>query len=171
MSQQDPSAVRTSAARRASPRRALGAACALVATALAACGGEATEGTPIALRAHQMGCTIPALQATLQIAGVAERCPLEVRADTQTVEGRCAAVPTGTVIDLRLVYYVLLAMQNDPVELATSSLQADLRSISSKAVVIDFNQGELVRDYDDDQDGKSNLDEVCAGEDPRFRGE
>jgi predicted lipoprotein with Yx(FWY)xxD motif len=69
------------------------------------------------------------------------------------------------------VYYVLLAMQNDPVELATISLQADLRSISSKAVVIDFNQGELVRDYDDDQDGKSNLDEVCAGEDPRFRGE
>lgn len=145
------------------------AASAIVAATLAACGGEATEGTAIALRVHQMGCTIPALQASLQVEGLAERCPLEVRADTQTVEGRCAAVPTGAVVDLRLVYYVLVAMENDPVELATIALQADLRSISSKAVVVDFNQGELVRDYDDDQDGKSNLTEVCAGGNPRFR--
>jgi hypothetical protein len=166
MSREDHSAVQTS---RASPRRARIAAPALVAVSLSACGGEPTEGTAIALRVHEMGCTIPALQASLQVEGLAERCPLEVRAETQTVEGRCNAVPTGSVVDLRLVYYVLIPRENDPVELATIALQADLRSISSKAVVVDFNRGELVRDYDDDQDGKSNLTEVCAGGNPRFR--
>jgi len=133
----------------------------------AGCGGAETEGTAFALRIQQMGCRVPALQANLQIQGMSERCPLTVKTETQTVEGRCPGVPTGRIVGLRLVYYVLLG-ENDPADLATISVDVDLRDIGSSAVV-DFNQGELVKDYDDDMDGKTNLAEVCSGGDPRFR--
>lgn len=149
----------------------LGAA--VVLALVAACGGEeGTASVQIALRQHQLSCDIPALQAALQVIGREADCPLTVNAD-RTITGSCGGIPTGSVIEVRLLYYILIDDEfSSLVQLATITEPVDLRSPDDDQVTISFNASSLTRDYDDDADqgqpgGGTNLEEVCANGNPR----
>ena len=139
----------------------------------AACGGagDGADTLQIALRQHQLQCDIPALQAALQVIGRDGDCPLTVNAD-RTVTGSCDRIPTGFVIEVRLVYDILLAEGAEPVQLATATEPVDLRSPDDEQVTINFDSASLTRDFDDDGDkgqpgGGTNLEEVCMNGNPR----
>jgi hypothetical protein len=139
----------------------------LFALAATGCGVEAQGTARIALRMHQLGCEIPPLQAKLEVTGQAEDCPLEVSAD-RTVSGVCPAIPTGAVLEFRLLYFLLTEGPGDPlVQLATAIESLDLTETSDREVTLSFPASSLNRDYDDDMDGQSNIAEVCAGTNPR----
>lgn len=139
----------------------------LLAGLLISCGGGESVGRlEIALRAHQMPCDIPGLQAKLQIAGQSGDCPLLVNAD-RTVTGECPSVPTGQVMECRLVYFILLNAVDPPVELATALEELNLVDFTGETAQLAFPSSSLNIDIDDDNDTMSNLAEVCAGGNPR----
>lgn len=134
------------------------------------CGEAAEQGElKVALRQHQLNCDIPGLQAKLQISlsGVPE-CLLDVNAD-RTVTGSCPAIPTGNLIEVRLVYFVLTTCANvagAEVELASAIESVDLRDTSDAQVTVSFPEDSLMRDIDQDNDTRTNLEEVCVSENP-----
>jgi hypothetical protein len=136
---------------------------------LAACGGaEDTMHVSFALRpVQEVGCTLPGLQARLEVAGGGS-CALLVNAD-QTAEGNCPKVATGQVLEFRLVYFAsTLLPDNTPyeIQLATATTQADLRDYGDDQLLLTFTQDMLQTDFDDDGDSVSNIQELCDGTNP-----
>ena len=128
------------------------------------CGDDPGVETQVAFQMEGIACDQPGILAYLQVTGVPGICPLEVGED-RTVQGRCAPVPTGAIRDFRLVYYI--QVDGEEVQLATATIQVDLREQSSSSVVLDFQPSMLVTSMDDDGDGRVNLVEFCEGTNPR----
>lgn len=135
----------------------------------AACGGKDVSATMhVSLRQHQLQCDIPGLQARLEVSvsgGV--KCPLTVNAD-RTITGSCPSIPTGNVVDVRLLYFVLTecAGSQSEVELASAIISVDLTGATSPQMDVSFAESNLERDIDQDTDGESNLVEVCQAKNP-----
>ncbi|MFO0723601.1 MAG: hypothetical protein U1E65_07465 [Myxococcota bacterium] len=136
----------------------------------AACGGPSEDLTTmhVGLSTAAMDCTVPGLQAKMQISGQPE-CLLDITGG-QEAAGVCQRVKTGSQVTFRLVYYVSLDGDPTPVELATAVLYQDLTKISGPKLTLDFSTVNLEASYDDDSDNMTNLAEVCAGRNPRFAG-
>lgn len=138
---------------------------------LVACGGPEEAETPtmeIGFLQQGLDCTAPGMQARLEATGVAGACPLQVSADHR-VTGVCRAVPAGDVRNFRLVYYFDIGRGPDPeVELAVVTAALDLREQREPTVVLEFPANRLIKDQDDDNDSRTNLQEFCAGTDPRM---
>jgi hypothetical protein len=140
----------------------------LLLTALASCGGEPAR-LRFAFRIAGLapaGCMLPGLQAKLEVAPFPD-CPLTVASD-DTVTGDCPAVPAGAMREFKLVYFVLLA--NDPkpeLDLATAVADVDLTGWTQKTLELDFPSDSINTDIDDDNDGLSNIQELCMGKNPR----
>lgn len=136
--------------------------------ALAACGG-APEDEPamgIGFQMHALQCDVPGMQARLEVSGVEGVCPLTVNAD-RTVTGICKPVPAGEIRDFRLVYYYLIGATE--IELATVIARLDLRGETRDEVRVEFPADRVFTGNDDDSDGKTNIEEFCAGTNPRVR--
>ena len=131
-----------------------------------ACGstGEPLDGTDvgIAFQTHALQCDIVDLKARLQID--AATCPLDVDAATHVVTGLCRKVPTGNLVNFRLVYFVLLGGRD--VCLATAIKQLDLTNETREEITLQFSTRDLMTSIDFDADGATNIDEVCNGRNP-----
>ncbi len=146
------------------PMRA-GALWAGVLAVVGACGDDL--GVPLELRfANQvLECTGPDMQAYLQVLGVDGVCPLTVNED-RTVSGVCEPVPLGAVRDFRVTYFYEIA--GERIDLAIVTEQVDLRGETRETIVLEFKEENLVIDFDDDRDGRVNIEEFCSGTDPRI---
>lgn len=114
-----------------------------------------------AISRHKMACE-PEMVARLE--GPAGHCPLSVSGD-YLVGGSCW-VPVGSVETFTLTYYLKLE-DGGELLLAQASRQLNLRAPEQDSVTLRFAYEDLNIDgLDDDADGVSNLDEVCAGTDP-----
>lgn len=137
---------------------------------LASCGGEVEPGPALEIGFIQQGleCTAPGMQARLEATGVVGACPLQVSADHR-VTGVCREVPAGDVRNFRLVYYYDIGRGPEPeVELAVVTAALDLRDQREPTVVLEFPANRLIKDQNDDNDSFTNLQEFCAGTDPRM---
>ena len=93
--------------------------------------------------------------AYLEIAGL--NCPLTVDSDT-TLNGQCPNIPNGTYsYTLKYVY------TDTGVTLATTGGTATMESGQNH----ELSFPSLSKDYDDDSDGYTNLEEVKAGTNPK----
>ena len=104
--------------------------------------------------------------ARLEIIGEPE-CPLTVNPD-RTVTGVCPAVPTGRLLQLRLLYFANLdpPVTGSPrLDLASTLESLDLTRQTEPDVVLTFDGVDTYPD--DDGDGLSNLVEWCAFGNPR----
>lgn len=126
--------------------------------------GPDEAGMQVRFQAQIASCDQPGLRAYLQVAGVPGVCPLQV-AENRTVSGACAGVPTGQVRRLRITYYTVVDGREVP--LAYADATVDLRGETQPRVVVVFSEDALDTDLDDDLDGRSNLEEFCAGTNPR----
>jgi hypothetical protein len=144
---------------------------AIIALALGLAGcGAGTEGPvmQIGFKRQALECTIDQLQAKLQNDRVVGSCPLMVNPD-DTVSGTCPAVPTGMRTTFRLEYYIVEEAptgEMKEVQLAVAVKILDLTDFKRKTAVLEFSEGELMTNFDDDDDGLSNIIEVCTGRDP-----
>lgn len=136
------------------------------------CGDDAPE-LQVNFQMQTVGCMRPGMSAYLQVTGVMGVCRLDIGSD-RTVSGRCASVPTGAVRTFRLVYF--FEVPETPgserminVDLATVSMEVDLRNETRSSIALVFPADRLMTDMDDDDDGRSNLTEFCEGTDPRTR--
>lgn len=135
-----------------------------------ACGGpDDTQTMRIGLSPEAMPCMVPGLQAKMQISGQPE-CLLDITG-AQEASGVCPRVKTGGMVAFRLVYFVNLDGDPMPVELATATLYKDLTKVSGAKLLLDFTPEPLETGEDDDMDTMTNLQEVCAGRNPRFAGQ
>lgn len=149
---------------------------------LAACGGEAPRleavppsegGQRIAFQQHALACDIPGcdqipdgvtcIQAKLEATGVEGVCPLVVGAD-RSVTGTCRT-PAQAIRDFRLVYYTFQGI--DEIQLAVVLARLDLREETRSSIVLEFPANRVMADFDDDLDQRTNIEEVCAGTNPR----
>lgn len=146
-----------------------------LALGLFACGGEANEAEPeqrIAFQRHALMCEIPGcfqlpdgvpcIQAKLEATGVPGVCPLDVLED-RTVSGSCRT-PAHEVRDFRLVYYTYAGPEE--VQLAVVLARLDLREETNENIQLTFPQEMLLTNFDQDQDGRSNIQEICEGTNP-----
>ena len=142
----------------------------------ASCGGleEGPEQT-FTLQRHALECDIPGcyqlpagiqcVQAKLEATGVEGVCPLNVNPD-RTVTGTCRT-PAQEVRDFRLVYYTYQGV--DEIQLAVVLARLDLRGETREVLRLEFPQNRVMTDFDDDLDARTNVQEICAGTDPRQR--
>lgn len=133
---------------------------------LAACGGEPDDEVTYGFKSHALQCEVPGMQARLDVSGVDGVCPLSVNAD-RTVTGVCRPVPAGEIRDFRLVYFYDLG--GVEVDLATVIARLDLRGETRDTVRLEFPADRVFSDIDDDSDGRTNIEEFCAGTNPRDR--
>ena len=129
----------------------------------------------IAFQRHALSCDIPGcsmlpegvtcIQAKLEATGVPGVCPLEVNAD-RTVTGVCRT-PAQDIRDFRLVYYTFRGVEE--IQLAVVLARLDLREETRRSITLEFPQGRVMADLDDDNDGRSNIQEVCEGTNPRLQ--
>jgi hypothetical protein len=150
----------------------------LLALFAASCGGNVGEvGIQIGTAAHALSCHVAGLQAKLLVggalpdAGVID-CPLQVNSD-DTVQGTCPAIPTGSVDEFRLLYFVELDPSQPPpqeLDLAQASVMVDLRNFGAKNLDISYPPNSIdTSSFDDNMDGVSNLMSVCTGQNPRAK--
>lgn len=129
---------------------------------LMGCGDEApSAASELSFQAHALECDLPGLSAWLHIEDLGT-CDLEV-AEDRTVSGRCQGVPTGKGHTLSLVYWVDYA--GTRLEVARSSVYVDFTDEDRSVVPIDFS-GAPLSYPDDDRDNRSNLQELCLGQNP-----
>lgn len=142
---------------------------------MTACGGEPGDEGPtqrFEFQRHALLCEVPGcfqlpegvtcLQAKLEATGVPGVCPLNVLED-RTVSGSCRT-PAHEVRDFRLVYYSYVGTVE--VQLAVVLARLDLREETKENIRLEFPQDHLMTDFDEDQDGRTNLAEICAGTNP-----
>lgn len=119
----------------------------------------------VSFKAHPLLCTpTQPLEAWLRVAGVEGACPLDVAPDL-TVSGACSGVPAHAVREFRLEYFFVL--NNERIALASASVFVDLRDETRGIVPVDFGRAPLETNLDDDGDEMTNLEEFCAGRNPR----
>lgn len=143
------------------------------------CGGEEpAEGSPIRFQQHALMCNLPGcdqlpegvtcIQAELAASGVGGTCQLVVSQD-RTVSGVCRT-PAKEVRDFRLVYYTYIGA--DKIQLAVVLARLDLREETRSQIELVFPQNRVMagvdEGFDDDGDGRSNIQEVCEGTNPRL---
>jgi len=135
---------------------------------LASCGGTnpgPDEQVHVSFVRQPLVCAQTGLAAKLQAQGI-EDCVLEVSAQN-TVQGTCAGFAPGQAHQLRLLYFTNLPAPAQPqvLELASSITLLDLTGFEGEETVISFDRVEYYPD--DDGDGISNINEWCAGTNPR----
>lgn len=104
------------------------------------------------------------LRGELDIAGIVGVCRITVGPDG-AVLSLCEEVPGKRERELELVYFAVDAQQG-PLRLVETPIVVDLTRERSPMVEVDFSAVDVRTFPDEDDDGASNLDEVCQGTDP-----
>lgn len=152
--------------------------CGLFAGQLSCGGEEPAEGSHIQFQQHALMCDIPGcdmlptgitcIQAELSATGVGGTCQLTVGQD-RTVSGICRT-PAQEVRDFRLAYYTYVGAQK--IDLAVVLARLDLRGETRSQIELIFPQNRVMAGandgFDDDSDGRSNIQEICEGTNPRL---
>ena len=146
------------------------------ALALTACGGSEPIAPPVVLDEvallvkddYLMAADCPGrpgldLRGELDIAGIVGVCRVTV-GDDGAVLSLCEEVPGKRPRDLTLVYYAV--DEQGPLRLVETPLTVDLTRETNARVEVDFAMVDARTLPDEDDDGASNLDEVCQGTDP-----
>jgi hypothetical protein len=143
---------------------------------LAACGGPEPVPLPVqdevALLVEddflaEQGCArlgSLAVKGELSIAGVLGYCRISVKTDG-SVRSLCEKVPGKKARSVTLTY--LGEDAEGPLELVELEDTVDLTAETRSRVPLDFTTKTRRLLQDADGDGRSNLEELCAGEDPR----
>lgn len=144
--------------------------------ALAACGGEPPPPLPVLdevdvlvqddflLEADCPQIAGLALRGRVKIEGIAATCGLTIQQDGQVLS-ICGDVPGQQTWTLTVEYLA----DDGPGELLVMSLveTLDLTSARRSPVPLDLSRVEARTTPDQDDDGASNLEELCQGTDPR----
>lgn len=143
---------------------------------LAACGGveplpDVEPAARVSLLVRDPGLALAtcrdkeavAPQAKLEISGVLGVCRVSLKADGSALS-LCDEVPGREPREVVLTYFH--RQKQTELELLTVETFVDLTDETRDTVEIDFGDAERVM-HDDDADGTSSFDELCAGRDPR----
>lgn len=147
-----------------------------LASLLAACGGQEVAPRPVQdevallvqddFLAQQDCARLGTLQVKgeLSIMGVLGYCRISVKADG-SVLSLCEKVPAKKERTLTLTY--LAEDEVGPLEIVELEDTVDLTAETRTRVPLDFSTETRRVLQDADNDGRSNLEELCAGDDPR----
>lgn len=139
-----------------------------------ACGDDPEATLRLAFQVHALDCEVPGLDVRLEASNLpGQECGtsegLVVNAD-RTVSGSCSGIPTGSVVNFRLVYLTLVESVNTQVELATVVASLDLTDPSDSVMRLDFSDRPIMTNFDFDADGMTNIEEFCVGRNPAVPG-
>lgn len=104
------------------------------------------------------------ISAELQVTGVLGACGVRVKEDG-TALSICDRIPGRRERDVDLVYFTERA--STTIEILSVTTRIDLTEETRRMVELDFTPVSERRMNDDDGDGATNLEELCAGTDPR----